>query len=119
MRKVTLLLVVVLVCVLGIGITAKAASLKDENIQISKEQYHMLEGEYMDEVRMILLEKGCKNAGVMLTYVTDAEGNREYTVTVHHIRLEEMGSQEWTLLQARIQEKAWDILWAEAKLKQI
>ena len=119
MKKVTLLVVVIVVLVMGIGMTAKAASLKEKTNHISREQYHMMEEEYVDEVRMILLEKGCKNAGVSLTYISDAEGNREYTVTVHHTKLEKMDRQEMTLLQARMQEAAQEILWSEVTLKQL
>ena len=119
MKKVTLLIAVVLVLVFGISMTAKAASFKEESIQFSREQYRLMEEEYVDEVRMILLEKGCKNAGVTLTYVADTEGSREYIVTVHHVKLQKLGSQELALLQARVREKAQKILFTDVVLKQI
>lgn len=118
MKKMVLLLAAVVVLVLGIGMTVKAASAK-EKIRISKEQYHMMEEEYLDEVRDILLEKGCKNAGVTLTYITDAEGNKSYIVTVHHARLENMERQEMTLLEARMQELAEVTLFADVELEQL
>lgn len=119
MRKMRLLAVAVLVLVFGIGMTAKAASLKEENISLGKEEYRMMEEECMDEVRLILLEKGCKNAGITLTYVTDAEGNRDYIVTVHHAKLHEMDNQELILLQARMTEAAEKMLLTKVTLKQI
>ena len=118
MKKMVLLLTAVVVLVLGIGMTVKAASSK-EIIKISKGQYRKMEEEYVEEVRDILLEKGCKNAGVTLTYVTDAEENRSYKVTVHHPRLEQMGTQELGLLEARLQECAEIMLFAEVELKQL
>lgn len=117
MKKVGLLIAVVVVWVLGIGMTAKAASFIEDNKKISKEQYEVMEKEYVEEVRLILLEKGCKHAGVTLTYIMDAEENRTYKVTVHHEKLEKMNSQEVSLLEARMQEKAEEMLLGEVSLK--
>ena len=119
MKKMGLLIAVVLIFVLGIGMTVKAASFKEDSKKISKEQYEVLGEEYVKEVRLLLLEKGCKNAGVTLTYITDAEGNRTYTVTVYHSKLEKMNSQELSLLEARIQEKAEEILLTKIFFKQL
>ena len=118
MRKIVVLLTTAVVLVLGIGMTVKAASSK-EIIEISKEQYRVMEEDYLEEVRDILLEKGCKNAGVTLTYVTDAEENRSYIVTVHHARLEDLQSQELLLLEARMQELAEVTLFADVELEQL
>lgn len=116
MRKLAFLLTIILSLVLGM--TVKAASSKEE-VEISKEQYRLMEEEYLEEVQAILLEKGCKNAGITLTYITDAEENRNYTVAVHHSRLKNMEVQELVLLEARIQECAEVILFAEVELKQL
>lgn len=119
MKKAVLLVVTVLVLVFGIGITARAASVKEEEVRISKEQYYVMEEEFQKEARMILLEKGCKDAGIMLTYVTDAEGRRAYTVTVHHSRLDKMEEQELKLLEARLQESGQKVLMTEVSLKKL
>lgn len=119
MKKVTLLLATVLVLVFGIGMTAKAASCKEVKSKFSREQYRVMEEEYVNEVRLLLLEKGCKNAGITLTYITDSEGNRDYIVTVHHAKLEKMEAQELLLLEARMQESAESILVADVTLKQL
>ena len=101
MKRVVIFLGIILGLAFGFGISAKAVSEKEF---MSKEEYCRLEEAYVEEVRLILLEKGCKNAGVTLTYITDAEGTREYALTIHHRKLEEMKEQEWKLLQARMQE---------------
>ena len=118
MKKIVVLLTMVTVLVLGIGMTVKAAPSKDD-YKISKEQYHVMEEEYLETVRDILLEKGCKNAGITLTYITDAEENRSYTVKIHHAKLERMEEQELTLLEARIQESGEKVLFAAVELKQL
>ena len=101
MKKVVIITAVVFF-VLGISMTAKASS--KEEFRIDQEQYGMIENEYLEEVRDILLEKGCKNAGVTLRYITDMEENRSYMVTIHHARLEDMEEWELALLEARIVE---------------
>ena len=119
MKKMGVLLTVVFVLVLGIGMSAKAAVLREDNNGISAKQYAAMEEAYVKEAGMILLEKGCKNAGITLTYITDAEGNREYTITMHHARLEKMEVRELALLTSRLQESAEKILLAEVSVKQL
>lgn len=109
----------VLILVFGIGMTAKAASSKEGKQGFSREQYRIMEEEYLNEVHLILLEKGCKNAGITLTYVTDIEENREYIITVHHAVLDKMKEQEIMLLEARLQESASKMLLADISLKKI
>lgn len=119
MKKMVVLLVVVLVLVYNIGINVKAAVLKEENSGFSAEQYAAMEEEYVNEIRMILLEKGCKNAGITLTYITDGQGNRNYTLTFHHARLEKLADKEIALLTSRLQESAEKILLTEVLLRQL
>ena len=119
MKKMGLLLTVVLVLAFTISMTAKAASFKENRREVSDKQYRVMEEEFLSAARMILLEKGCKNAGVTLTYVTDMDGNREYTVCVHHEKLSIMEADEYGILQARIMQSVKDILFAESILKKI
>lgn len=118
MKKIVVLLTMVTCLVLGIGMTVKAASSKDD-YKISNEQYSIMEEEYLETVRDILLEKGCKNAGITLTYIKDAEENRTYTVKIHHTKLEKMEIQELALLEARIQESGEKVLLTTVELKQL
>jgi len=108
MRKMLLFVGMILVLVLGFGMSALAVS--TEGKLPGREEYQQMEAQYTESIRGILLEKGCKNAGITLTYIVDSEGKREYTVTIHHRKLEKMTREEWILLQARIQEAGMDIL---------
>lgn len=119
MKKMGVLLAVVIILVCGIGMSAKAAVLKEDSRGFSAGQYAVMEEEYLSEARMILLEKGCKNAGITLTYIADAEGNRDYTITVHHAKLGKMEAEEFVLLANRLQESAEEILCTEVSLKQL
>jgi len=61
---------------------------------IRKADYRQMEQEYVQQVRTFLDDSGYGNSGVMLTYVTDGEGSRIYTVTIHHERLESLSFTE-------------------------
>ena len=117
MRRMIMLVAVVMVLAMGIGMSVMAATDKEASYVISNEQYKEMEQECLQEVKLILLEKGCKDAGVTLTYVTMEDGSREYTVCVHHAKLDVMESEEYGLLQARIKELVRDNLMAEASIK--
>ena len=119
MKKMAGLLIVVLSLVLGIGMSVKAAALKDDCSDFSVKQYDKMEEAYVKEAKMILLEKGCKNAGITLTYITGVDGNREYTITIHHSKLDKMEVRELALLTSRLQESAGKILLTEVSLKQL
>ena len=119
MRRVVMFVVVVMVLAMGIGMSVMASSEKEMSYVISNEEYKAMEQECLQEVKMILLEKGCKDAGVTLTYVTMEDGSREYTVCVHHAKLDVMESEEYGLLQARIKDAVRDNLMAKASIKRI
>ena len=119
MRRMVMLVAVVMSLAMGIGMSVMASSEKGMTYVISNEEYKEMEQECLQDVKAILLEKGCKDAGVTLTYVTMEDGSREYTVCVHHAKLEVMESEEYGLLQARIKEVVRDTLMTNAYLKKI
>ena len=108
MRRMIVFWGMILVFASGFGMSALAFSMDGKTP--GREEYRCMEEAYTEEIRWILLEKGCKNAGVTLTYMVDNEEKREYTVTIHHRKLEKMTKEEWTLLQARIQEAGRELL---------
>lgn len=57
--------------------------------------YRSVEKEYVDSIKECLNHEGFNNAGVMLTKIIDADGNREYTLTINHHRFaKEMSNDE-------------------------
>lgn len=101
MKKVVACMSIILILALGFGMSVMAFSSEDGR---TCREYGMVEKAYVEEVRQILLEKGCKDAGITLTYITDGEGNRDYTITLHHRKIKKMKDNEWSILQARIKE---------------
>ena len=119
MRRAVMFVVVVMALAMGIGMSVMASADQEVTYVISNEQYKEMEQECLQDVKAILLEKGCKDAGVTLTYVIGEDGSREYTVCVHHAKLEVMESEEYGLLQARIKDSVRDYLMANASVKKI
>ena len=66
--------------------------------------YRQKEQQLVKEVRTYLDESGYHNSGVMLTHVTYGDGSREYTVTVHHAGINELGSEERENLAKQLQD---------------
>lgn len=64
--------------------------------------YRAREKEMADEVRNYLDENGFRNSGVALTRVVDGEGNRKYTLTIHHDRIDVMSDEERNELSSRL-----------------
>lgn len=56
--------------------------------------YREKEKEMVREVREYLNQEGYENSGVTLTRVAEADGGREYTLTVHHGRINRMDEED-------------------------
>ena len=52
--------------------------------------YQVKEKEMVRQTRAFLQEAGYKNSGVALTRVVDGEGKRQYTMTIHHGKIDKM-----------------------------
>jgi len=64
--------------------------------------YAALEKQMVIETREYLSEAGFRNSGVMLTKVIDESGAREYTLTVHHKKINALTPAERMGLEERI-----------------
>ena len=82
--------VLILIIVLCVGGTAKSES-RDEAQRVEN---RVQEQQLLMDVRQYLKNNGYTNSGVTLTYVTDADGDPEYTFTIHHKRINDMSEEE-------------------------
>lgn len=55
--------------------------------------YRSKEQELVQKTRAFLNTAGFTNSGVMLTRVVDSEGARDYTMTVHHHRIDNLDEE--------------------------
>ncbi len=60
------------------------------------------EKEYVTELRGYLAKQGYHNSGVTLTSVTDTEGGRTYTATIHHAGIDRLTEDERTDLKRQL-----------------
>lgn len=92
-----LLVLIIFFCVKG---TVMSMGNGGDNRQ--NKYYAVLEQEYLGKVNRLLEEEGVPNCGINLRWIADEEGSREYTVILHHRRLERMSGQEQTDLTDRL-----------------
>lgn len=64
--------------------------------------YREKEKALVKEIRAFLNEEGFENSGVTLTRVVDDKGQREYTVTVHHGRIDKMDAERREVLRTEL-----------------
>ena len=81
--------VLILIIVLCVGGTARSES-------------RVQEQQLLTDVRQYLKNNGYTNSGVTLTYVTDADGDPEYTFTIHHKRINDMSEEERETFSAEL-----------------
>ena len=72
-------------------------------------QYMTLERQLVQDTRDYLELRGFSHSGVMLNRVVDADGSREYTVTIHHRAIDRMPEQERMELAAALGELAFEL----------
>lgn len=70
--------------------------------------YNMKENALVDSTREFLNRAGYTNSGVMLTRVVDADGSREYTLTVHHGKIDSMCEEERALLMEELEKMVFE-----------
>lgn len=66
----------------------------NRRLQRIDENYKQMEETYVRELREELTESGYRNAGITMTKVFYEDGAREYTVKLHHKRMERLDEQE-------------------------
>ena len=88
----------ILIIVLCVGGTARSES-RDGAQRVEN---RVQEQQLLMDVRQYLKNNGYTNSGVTLTYVTDADGDPEYTFTIHHKRINDMSEEEREAFSAEL-----------------
>lgn len=99
-REGVLFMVTTIVLVLIIACCAAGTVYSRNGIYRAEEEsfYREKERELLRETRSYLSAKGYDNSGVNITRVLDEEGAREYTITIHHGRIDKMEEEKRTEL---------------------
>ena len=85
---------IILVLITAFCIAGTVMSKGDMTDRELEGYYRQVEKELLGQTREQLEEMGYKNSGITLTRVVDAEGNREYTFTIHHRRIDALSDVE-------------------------
>lgn len=71
---------------------------EDKKLQHQNAYYEEMEDTYVASLRSELAAKGYRNAGITMTKIFYENGEREYTVKIHHKRMEQLSSEEQGIL---------------------
>lgn len=91
---------VILVFISVLCISGTVISQEKGKSKVEEKYYYQAQQDYVKTVRNFLNEQGYKNSGVTMTYVLTKEGDREYTVTIHHKRISALSEGEKKRLKA-------------------
>lgn len=93
---------VILVLVAALSFGGTVSSRTDFEREELERYYMEQEKQLGEDVREYLNERGFRDSGVMVTRVVNGDGRREYTVTVHHGRIDTMTEEERTSLAGEL-----------------
>ena len=100
----------VLLVLIAVFSFAGTAVCRAESCREDLENHYMtLERQLVQDTRDYLELQGFSHRGVMLNRVVDADGSREYTVTIHHRAIDRMPEQERMELAAALGELAFEL----------
>ena len=97
-----ILTTIVLILVTAFSIAGTVISKNDFKAGELEQYYLQKEKQLTEDVRDFLNQKGYRNSGVTVTRVVESNGNREYTVTVHHGDIDRMTEGERTVLSGEM-----------------
>ena len=83
-----------LVILTFIMMTMSVNATASKRLQHKDEYYEQMEDSYVRELRQELTDSGYRNAGITMTKVFYEDGAREYTVKLHHKRMERLNEKE-------------------------
>ncbi len=94
-RSVFFVIVTILFVLAGVFFTSATVVSETKISMQAQDNYRKeLEKEYVEGLRKFLAHQGYHNSGVTLTSVTDADGIRTYTATVHHAAIDRITDEK-------------------------
>ncbi len=92
----------VLIMIITLCCSITVMSKNDITAKEKQAYYLEKEREVVKETRAFLNEKGFRNSGVSMTRVVNEEGERDYTITIHHEKIDKLDGGERELLKAEL-----------------
>lgn len=94
MKKTTIVLTLTLILIITLSISVRANGRSNRVPDITNEYYRQIEKAYVDDVKQTLTKEGYSNAGVAMTKVVNELGGFDYTLKVHHRKIDRMDESE-------------------------
>lgn len=92
------MLTIMIVFVLFSLVTMQVKGQGELDFAADREYYEQLEDNYTQRIQNLLADKGYRNAGITMTKIYQTDGSREYTVQIHHKRIDQLEEGEKILL---------------------
>ena len=83
-----------LVCIIAFCIAGTVKGQEAGGNMEMESYYREQEVQLLADMKAYLSQEGFYNSGVTLNRVVDADGNREYTFTIHHSRIDKMSEAD-------------------------
>ena len=90
MKKTNIVLTLGRILIITLCISVRANGRSNRIPDITNEYYRQIEKAYVDDVKDKLTRIGFSNAGVAMTKVVNDKGGFDYTLKVHHRRIDRM-----------------------------
>ena len=100
MAGITVLLVMIGTLFLSMAVLSQSR----EAVREQKEYYKVLEQEYVKRMREFLDEQGYADSGVTMNRIIEEDGTLEYTVIIHHRRIDQLDDGQRGELLSKCQE---------------
>ncbi len=83
-----------LVMIITLSVKETVLSQNKNTAPIDAKHNRMIENEYIAEIRALLEEKGYGNCGITMTKVMKPDAPKEYTVLIHHWKINDLEGTE-------------------------
>lgn len=93
-KKTFIIITLGLIIALSLSVKIKADGAARRMDDICSDYYKVIEKEYVAGVRQKLDDRGFEYAGITMTKVVDIDGVFQYTVSIHHRRIDKMNAYE-------------------------
>lgn len=90
----TILISGILILITALCISGTVQSQSRYAAETEEKYYKEMEAVYVSEIRAFLEDEGYRNSGIMMTRIIDEDGERNYTVTIHHDKFDKLSGEE-------------------------
>lgn len=93
---------ILLILLITFCTTGTVMGMEKGNVKVDEKFYKQMEQDYVRQVREYLNDEGYDNSGVALTKVFFEDGSREYTLNIHHKRIEKLNRMQQEQLKQQL-----------------